>query len=139
LLNGLEVNNPRKSLAKVYARVLLSSGADLARDSLYRLRNDSLNYWLSEDEMNSLGYEFLGGSNNPNPFHFPEVHKYPEAIETFRLNVELFPNSWNVYDSYGEALLAVGRKEEAIRMYKRSIELNPKNEGGKMQLEKLMN
>ena len=32
---------------------------------------------------------------------------------------------------YGEALLNIGKKDEAIRMYKKSIELNPKNECGK--------
>ncbi|HLO81972.1 MAG TPA: serine hydrolase [Chitinophagaceae bacterium] len=137
LLNGLEVPYPKKSIAKIYARILLRQGAEIARDSLKVLKADSLNYWLSEDEMNLLGYDFLGGANNPNPFHFPEEHKVAEALETFKLNVELFPDSWNVYDSYGEALLVVGRKEEAIRMYKRSIELNPKNEGGKKVLEQL--
>jgi predicted negative regulator of RcsB-dependent stress response len=52
--------------------------------------------------------------------------------------MQLFPNSWNVYDSYGEALLNTGEKEEAIKMYKKSIELNPKNEAGKKILEQLL-
>jgi tetratricopeptide (TPR) repeat protein len=139
ILNGVDVPSPKKSLTKTYAKVLLKNGADAARDTLYRLRKDTANYSLSEDEMNLLGYNFMGGVNNPNPFRFPEEHKYKEAIETFKLNTELFPNSWNVYDSYGEALLAVGQKEEAIRMYKKSVELNPNNEGGKKVLEGLPN
>jgi CubicO group peptidase (beta-lactamase class C family) len=138
VLNGKLVPYPKKSIAKIYARVLLGDGPDAARDTLNVLKKDSLHYLLSEDEMNSLGYDFLGGTNNPNPYHFPEEHKYLEAVKTFKLNIQLFPNSWNVYDSYGEALLIIGQKEEAIKMYNKSIELNPKNEGGKKALEKLL-
>jgi tetratricopeptide (TPR) repeat protein len=137
ILNGVQVPYPKKSIAKIYAKVLLSDGPNAARDTLHVLKKDTLHYLLSEDEMNSLGYDFMGGSNNPNPYHFPEEHKYVEAVETLKLNMQLFPNSWNVYDSYGEALLNIGQKEEAIKMYKRSVELNPKNAGGKKALEKL--
>jgi CubicO group peptidase (beta-lactamase class C family) len=137
ILNGVNVPAPRKSIAAIYARTLISKGPTAARDILMKLKSDTLNYHLSEDEMNSLGYDFLGGSNNPNPFHFPEEHRYAEALETFKLNAELFPSSWNVYDSYGEALVTTGNKQEAIKMYKRSIELNPQNEGGKKILAQL--
>lgn len=61
-----------------------------------------------------------------------------EALPLFHLNVYLYPDSWNVYDSYGEALMKNGQKEEAIRMYKKSLELNPQNEYGKKALEALM-
>jgi len=80
----------------------------------------------------------MGGTNNPNLYHFPGEHKYLEAVETFKLNMQLLPESWNVYDSYGEALLIIGQKEEAIKMYYKSIELNPKNEGGKKVLDTLL-
>jgi tetratricopeptide (TPR) repeat protein len=39
--------------------------------------------------------------------------------------------SFNTYDSYGEALANIGKKEEAIYMYEKSIALNPKNVSGK--------
>ena len=60
------------------------------------------------------------------------------ALEIFKLNVYLFPNSWNAYDSYGEVLLKDNNKEEAIKMYKKSIDLNSKNENGKKVLENLL-
>ena len=60
-----------------------------------------------------------------------------EALEIFKLNVSLFPDSWNVYDSYGEVLWKVGQKEEAIKMYTKSVALNPDNQGGKRALEQL--
>ncbi|MBD3903329.1 serine hydrolase [Chryseobacterium sp. Ch-15] len=60
-----------------------------------------------------------------------------EALEIFKLNVYLFPENWNAYDSYGEILLKMGNKNKAIEMYRRSIELNPENENGEKVLEKI--
>jgi CubicO group peptidase (beta-lactamase class C family) len=138
MLNGAEVPLPKKSIASLYAKTLLNEGAGAAKDKLTLLRKDTANYQLSEDEMNDIGYDFMGGSNNPNPYHFPEEHKYQQALEILKLNTELFPGSWNVYDSYGEILLLMGQKEEAIKSYKKSVELNPNNTGGKKILESLL-
>lgn len=138
ILNGVHVPMPAKSIADAYGREIIKNGPAAARAKLFILKNDSLHYYLSEDEMNLLGYDLMGGPNNPNPYHFPEVRKYQEALETFKLNMELFPQSWNAYDSYGEILLKMGYKNEAIRMYQKSIELNPGNEGGKKVLDEIL-
>ncbi|MCK4226548.1 tetratricopeptide repeat protein [candidate division WOR-3 bacterium] len=45
----------------------------------------------------------------------------------FKLNVALFPDFFNVYDSLGEAYMVAGEKELAIKNYKKSLELNPNN------------
>ena len=137
ILNDAPVAPPKKSLARLYGKLLSRHGATLAADSLYKLKADTLHYYLSEDEMNVMGYDFFGGVNHPNPYRFAELRKYDEAIATFKLNTVLFPLSWNTWDSYGEALLATGKKEEAIQAYKRSVELNPGNEGGKKVLEEI--
>lgn len=70
---------------------------------------------MSEDEINSWGYQMVG-RNLKN-----------EALAVFKLNTELFPDSSNVFDSYGEILDALGRKEEAVMNYKKSLLLNPDN------------
>lgn len=134
LLNGKKLELPKKSIAKIYGHILMTKDATAAKAVLYKLKANPEDYYLSEDEMNSLGYDFMG---NDNPYHLPEQHFYPQAVETLRLNVELFPASANAYDSYAEALLGNGQKEEAIRMYKKSVELNPANENGKKMLQKL--
>ena len=59
------------------------------------------------------------------------------AIEIFTLNVEAFPDSWNVYDSLGEACLADGNKALAIKYYRKSVELNPNNRSGIEALKRL--
>jgi tetratricopeptide (TPR) repeat protein len=44
------------------------------------------------------------------------------------MNVELFPQSWNVYDSLAEAYAVKGEMGLAIKYYERSLELNPDNQ-----------
>ena len=78
-----------------------------------------------ENQLNGTGYNFL------------EENKINEAIEVFKLNVTLYPDAWNTYDSLGEAYAAAGNKELAIANYQKSVELNPENENGKEWLAKL--
>ncbi|MCR9228176.1 MAG: alpha/beta fold hydrolase [Flavobacteriaceae bacterium] len=79
----------------------------------------------SEQDLNALGYSFLGNE------------ELDMALEVFRLTTILFPDSFNAYDSYGEALLKSNQKAEAIKMYEKSIELNPNNENGKKVLQRI--
>ena len=62
-----------------------------------------------------------------------------QAIEIFRINADLYPDSWNVYDSLGEALLRAGNTDEAVAMYERSLVLNPENTNGKEVLAGIRN
>ena len=78
-----------------------------------------------ERNLNSTGYLLL------------EAGKPKDAIEVLRVNVTLFPASWNAYDSLGEAYAAAGQKDLAIQNYEKSLQLNPKNEDGKAALAKL--
>ena len=82
-------------------------------------------YDFSESQLNELGYHYLGQED------------FEKAIAVFKLNTEAFPYASNAYDSYGEALLAQGAREEAIDKYKQSIRLNPENENGKSVLKRL--
>jgi tetratricopeptide (TPR) repeat protein len=78
-----------------------------------------------ESDINEIGYRFL------------LAKRYNEAIEVFQLNVKLYPNLWNTYDSLGEAYAAAGNNKLAIKNYEKSIKLNPKSESGKTALAKL--
>ena len=75
--------------------------------------------------INALGYRSLRSK------------KIKEAIEIFKLNVEAFPKSSNVYDSLGEAYMKNGDKELAIQNYKKSVELNPGSQNGIEMLKRL--
>lgn len=53
------------------------------------------------------------------------------------MNVEQYPDSWNVYDSMGEAYALDGQTDVAIKNYEKSLELNPDNKNGAEILKKL--
>ena len=96
----------------------------LAYYNEFKLKNEN-EQLFSENGMNEMGYSYL------------HKKEYENAIKLFEMNVESFPDSWNVYDSLGEAYLAIGNKEKAIENYKKSIELNPDNENGKKILKEM--
>ena len=64
--------------------------------------------------------------------------KLDEAIALFVFNTEQYPDSWDVYDSLGEAYADGGHIDLAIANYRRSLALNPKNAGAVKALRKLM-
>ena len=53
------------------------------------------------------------------------------------MNAELYPNSANVYDSLGEAYMNSDDNKNAIKNYKKSLELNPNNDNAREMLKKL--
>jgi tetratricopeptide (TPR) repeat protein len=60
-----------------------------------------------------------------------------DAIAVFEINVDHFPESWNVYDSLGEASANKGDIARAVELYSRSVEINPGNTNGVQALERL--
>jgi D-alanyl-D-alanine-carboxypeptidase/D-alanyl-D-alanine-endopeptidase len=81
--------------------------------------------YFEESEFNAMGYRLMG------------IGRMKEAIKIFELNVELHPESANVYDSLAEAHMNSGDTEQAIKNYKRSLELDPENTNAKEILKKL--
>ena len=116
---------PKKSLANALAGWIQTLDPNMALKK-YQDTKNSADYYLDEGEMNQLGYDYLNDN------------KLQVAIDVFKMNVEAFPNSGNCYDSLGEAFLKNGDKELAIKNYKRSVELDPRNENGKKVLAELM-
>ncbi len=88
------------------------------------LRDDILKspekYFYSERELTSLGYFLLN-----------QMKEVDGAVRLFELSVKLFPGAWNAWDSLAEALYVKGEKEKALKLYRKSLELNPGNENGK--------
>jgi len=85
-----------------------------------------MNYWHSENDLNDWGYSFF------------KINDLEKAIEIFKLNTLLHPNSANVYDSLGDAYLKIGNKELAIKNYRKALELNPQMNSAKKALEQLV-
>ncbi len=76
-------------------------------------------YNVDQSAINTFGYQLM------------HVHEYENALKVFKLNTTLYPTGFNTFDSYGECLLKLNRKSEAMEAYKKSLELNPKNENAR--------
>jgi len=106
---------------------LMDEGAseDSIRQLLASRDSKPAKYYFLEDQMNAYGYRFL------------QEDKVPQAVRMFKLYVELYPDSWNAYDSLGEALLKAGDTAAARKMYEKSVSLKPDSKSGLEALEKL--
>jgi tetratricopeptide (TPR) repeat protein len=70
-------------------------------------------------------------------YRYLQGEQAAEAIEIFKLAVLAYPDSWNAYDSLGEAYMAHGDRELAIEHYERSLALNADNQNAVDMLGKL--
>jgi len=76
--------------------------------------------------VNTIGYEWLLYKNDSNG-----------AIDIFKFGTELMPNNANLFDSLGEAYFKNGQFEKSAAAYRKSLELDPENEGAKQKLKEM--
>jgi CubicO group peptidase (beta-lactamase class C family) len=105
---------------------LRKRGYEHAIEVYKELKQKNPDFQPLENDLNDWAYRMLNGRGQPR-----------EALEIFKLNVFLYPNSANVYDSVAEAYAVNGERELAIKNYKRSLELDPKNLNAAQQLKRL--
>jgi tetratricopeptide (TPR) repeat protein len=106
-------------LATVLRNTIDSAGLEAALRRYAELKATRFaDHDVHEGRINYWGYRYLEKGNTA------------AAIALFKINVELFPQSWNVYDSLGEAYMKSGQRELGIQNYQRSLELKPQNGNG---------
>lgn len=105
---------PRTFIADVIGKKVQTEGITTAIEHYKKLKSEQPDYYIfHENELNFLGYELL------------EDKKMDEAIDIFKLNQEEYPKSANVYDSYGDALLAKGDTFNALINFKKVQTMDP--------------
>lgn len=124
IMYGSTYELPKKSLAYELLNVIQKKGIE-AGTSYFITHKNSDELDVDEEEMNAIGYELLGED------------KVEAAAQVFKLNKDAFPESSNVYDSYAEALMALGKNDAAIKNYRISVEKDPSNQHGIDMLKKL--
>ena len=124
IMHNTAYDMPKKSVADAVWTVIEDKGID-AGIAHFNSIKDAEGYDLSEREMNIIGYQLMASD------------KFEAASRVFQLNVDAFPTSSNTYDSLGESFMKLGKKDLAIRNYRKSVELNPNNQGGIDALKKL--
>ena len=103
---------------------------DIAKDSTAltdRIKTQEISSMLGffEREINFIGYSFL------------EQKETGSAINVFKLNVKYHPNSWNAYDSLGDAYVKDKQYEPALVCYEKSLEFKSDNENALKQIKKI--
>jgi CubicO group peptidase (beta-lactamase class C family) len=124
IMHGKKYDMPKKSVADAVLAIIEAKGID-AGLSHYNSIKESEDYSLSENEMNTIGYQLM------------ESDKVEEANKVFQLIIKEFPISSNAYDSFGESLMKLGKNDLAIKNYRKSVALNPNNQNGIDSLKKL--
>lgn len=125
ILYGQSYLLPRKPFTQEIVQRIEKQGPKRVFKSFEQLTSASELAPINEFEMNQLGYEYLRSG------------KLEEALSVFKINVQAFPNSSNVYDSYAEALRIKGDIKASIKNYKKSIELDPGNQNGLRMLSQM--
>ncbi len=119
--NGFGLSPSLKKLRKELMKQEYNNALKVAES----LKKSDSKFNLGENELNDFGYKLLS------------ENKQTDALKIFKLNVDLYPQSGNTYDSYAETLASLGNKKDAIKNYKKAFELNPKNKNAQEQVKKL--
>lgn len=101
------------------------AGFDKALATYQAFKDRDPGFDIPEPELNRWGYQRLAAGDTR------------MAVSLLKLATELHPDSWNAFDSVGEAYAANGDKALAITAYRRSLVLNPRNDNGAAQLKAL--
>jgi tetratricopeptide (TPR) repeat protein len=115
------------------AEFAADEGAEAALKYYQQLKEKykDFNWWtvldpeILEDSINRKGYDLMQDGD------------LRSAFQVFTLNTILFPNSSNVWDSLGECCYNMKKFKLSLQYYKKSIELDPKNENGKQMIERM--
>lgn len=117
---------PKISISIKLKKLIDDLGLIYGIEKYHQLRKkDGEKYNFSENQLNSLGYYYLGR----------EKLKLAKAI--FKLNVNSYPKSGNTYDSYAEACMLLGEYDEAIRNYEKSLKFTPDNDNAKKMIKRI--
>ena len=115
----------KSSLLQLHKSLEILKAGDSFDPILVNLQSCLEKELLSEDGINRLGYEYLQNLKNA-----------IAAEALFKGNTQLFPNSANTFDSYGEVLAHNGKFEKAIKNYQKAIDLAMANNDPNLELFK---
>lgn len=121
---GSAMRTIKPQIATELRKMLDSKDLEAAKARLEELKTRTDEYEFNENTMNNLGYYYLDRNLDASLF-------------IFKANLDMYPHSFNVYDSYAEALLKSGQSDLARENYQKSLELNPGNTNAVEALKKM--
>jgi CubicO group peptidase (beta-lactamase class C family) len=119
--NGFGLSASLKSLKIVLDKV----GYKNAIEEVKKLKKTKSSFTVTEREVNGWGYKLISQK------------RVADALEIFKLNVYLYPQSANTFDSLGEIYEELGDTELAIKNYEYSLKLDPRNKNADQHIKTL--
>jgi tetratricopeptide (TPR) repeat protein len=117
---------PMQDALSAFMTALETEGAVAALEVYRESAQRALIATTVERVINSYGYGVIADST-----------RRREAIEIFRANAAAFPRQSNTWDSLAEAYFTDGRRELAVKYYRRVLELRPNDENATRMLRQL--
>jgi hypothetical protein len=74
---------------------------------------------------------------NAGGYRLMEAGRLEQALEVFRLATLIVPQSANAWDSLGECEMRMGRFDDALAHYRKSLELDPSNHNATRMIERI--
>jgi len=125
IIFGDEYEFPKPTLGEFLYQSMIEKGIENTMQNIdLDLSNNGYKI-RSSRTLNFLGYVLMNEK------------KLDMALEILKLNVRLFPDEANPYDSLGDAYIEKGNTELAIECFKNALEKDPGFESSKQKLEKL--
>ena len=121
---GRDYPAPRRGADEIVYRAIVDRGLEGARAEIETLEREGHKI-DSSFPLNRLGYQLLSDG------------EIDLAIGVFEINMHLFPDEANPYDSLAEAYLEKGDRASSIEYYTKALEVDPDFTNARQALERL--
>ena len=115
----------KQPVYKVVEKTISKRGARAAVLEFDRLKKDTANYYVDWISMNYISEQLLG------------LKRMDDARIVAESNVKQFPDKDLIMYTMGMVYLSLGRKEEAIAFFKKTLEISPSYETARVKLKEL--
>lgn len=126
ILEKSKYNVPKIPIAN---KIVLEFGENDTNTAIAKIKSaiseNPNDYNIDENNINRLSYTYLRDS------------QMIKAIEIFKLNTKLHPNSANAFDSLAEGYFANKQFGLSKENYQKSLELNPENDNAKVMIGRI--
>jgi len=127
ILHDKPFTMPKIGISDIIGKIISTNGIGAAISEYQQLKKTKPDHYnFSFWELNSLGYRLTN------------LEKNQEAIAIYKLNIENFSDWSRAYNDLGDAYRLNGNVELAIKTYRKSLELDPKNYYAKEKLKLLL-
>ena len=123
-IEPMVIKYPKLNLSSVFRNDFNENPRE-AYQNFRTFKSDTSTYDFALRDLNNFGYDLLNDK------------QYQESIEVFKFLTDEFPENANIYDSLGEAYFITEDYKNALKSFKKALELNPDLKTSKDYIKKI--